>query len=233
MKYLYYKDTKVTDIKEEFNQEMHKIIYSYYYGAMNGNNVGLGELKRKWGTFWYKNKTKEDIMFSNSNTLRSELGVKGVFVIDKLWEVLSEVKHAPLAVEQEYCVQVGEHYVTGTIELIREIKLSKRKSSIDIVNYCLLDANPDKFVLNYDLSVTAQAYAFRNIFKRKEDSFTLYYLRKDKTYQVTRTQQHFDNFADIVNMVATSIEAELFYPKYSIECKGCNYQRNCHIRSAD
>lgn len=229
MKYVHAKETKADDIREEFNAKVIKTINSYYYNIMNGKNPSLYDVRKKWGSLWYKKKTKEDIMFSNSNTARNEMGMRGINYITSFYNEIIQIPHIPLSIEQEYCIKIRNHYLSGKVELIREVENPDKSRSIELVNFRMDDNNPDNFVLSYDLSITAQSYAFAKLFNAKEDRIVLYFLRRNKQYLTERDEKRFKAFENIIDKVAESIESEHFYHKYSAECRGCSYQKQCKI----
>lgn len=228
MKYVHSKEEKTLSLKEEFDEKLHKTIYAFYFNAKNGKSSTKNDIRKKWGSLWYKAQTKEEILFSNSNTERNEMGMRGAALIDIFHTSTVDTPVAPLIIGQEYTVPIGEHYLNGNIELIREVR-EKGRRVIELVDFRTDDVLPDEFVTRYDLAITAQSYAFRKLFAAKEGRIILHYLRRNKIYVTSRDKKSFTNYELIVNQVASSIAAKHFYPKYSLACKGCPYQRQCKI----
>lgn len=227
MKYVNHKENPELSLDDEFDICIHKTIYAYYYSIMNGKRMTLNDIRKKWGSLWYKDMTKEEIMFSNSNSIRSEMGMRGAHIIGNFYDNAISLPILPITVEQEYCIKINNHYLSGHIELIYETRKENRRRSIDLVSFRTDDEVPDNFVIKYDLATTAQSYAFREIFDAKENRIILDYLKKNKSYPTSRGKREFNSFKTVIDNVANSISSGFFYPKYSINCKGCPYQKRC------
>ncbi len=209
--------------KADFSIKIHKVIYSFYRNMFDGNLPGAEQLKNEWGTLWSKNLSLQDIMFRKRDE-HSDLEMKGLSMLISFHRHAKFNPCVPITVEQNYKVDIGKHQLTGTIELVREVKVDNT-DIIEIVDFKMGEYMPDKFYTDHDIYLTAQSYAFRKLFEAVENRIVYYFLKNGKVYYTSRDE--FSTFEYTINSIADSIENRVFYPKYSYACKSCPYQHEC------
>lgn len=221
---MYRNGIKLDTLNEEFSRKLHKVISYFYYSLMNDKNVTAEQLKQKWGMLWSTKMSPDEIMFRERNE-RTDLEYKGVSMLINFRR--SVASSAPIAVEQKYSIPCGEHELTGSIELIREVEGQGGARVIEIVDFKTGDQVPDAFTLAHDINLTAQSYAFRRLYGVNEDRIVYHHLKTNKPYFASRDNTEFRRMINIVNAVGNAIEREEYYPKYSQRCKSCRLQHEC------
>lgn len=227
IKYTLAKKNVQKTLREEFDEAMHKTIYYYYYSHMDNKVIDGPTLRKKWGSIWYNQQSPDEIMFSH-DTERSELGVKGVNMLLSFNEQVKDLPQLPIAIDHNYEIDIGKHSLSGNIEVVRETRKERtRKRYIEIIDYRTDDYLPDEFILQHDMYLTAQAYAFRKLYNAREDRIIFSFLKKNRIYYTNRPELEVKTFENVISNVTDCIEREYFYPKYSYKCKDCQYRKQC------
>jgi CRISPR/Cas system-associated exonuclease Cas4 (RecB family) len=231
---LYYQFRYVNGIEEdlsvpqEIHDEIHRLIYFFYYGVMdNKPALDILALKKKWGKMWFKDIDGEKYILTPKND-RSEAGIKAVPLIEHFHNFACQRPCMPLAVEQSFSVDIGDHTVSGMFEVVREVQDGPRRL-IEITNYKTGTQVPIQWNVDYDLSLSLQSYAFRQLFNAKEQRILVHYLRSDRVFATHRSNDHFDRMAKTIDLVARSITRGLFYPRETFLCNSCFYQNYCTV----
>jgi len=223
-------ESKACSINREFDEAIHKVLLYYYYKKMNGQEVGITAMKRRWGELWYTPGTPNDYALRENRyrDKRRQLELYGVMLIDAFYNNEGHTGAVPLIVNAQSQVQVGKHVVTVNIELVRRAKDKK----VELVDFRIGTVYPKNIVVNRDLSLSAQAKAFRTTFDMEEDRIILSYMHQAgmgaHDFTVRRTEEHIRKFECIAEMAITGIENEVFYPRYSKDCYTCLYQGMCN-----
>jgi CRISPR/Cas system-associated exonuclease Cas4 (RecB family) len=189
--------------------------------------ISSQQLKDRWGQLWSKQMTIEEIMFRRKDE-HSDLELKGVSMLINLHRYAKTNPSIPIAVDYNYEVNIGDCQLAGTLELVRETKASGEGRIIEITDFRTAEYSPDQFTLNHDMRLTAQSYAFRQLFKVEEDRLNYYLLKKGKQHFTQRDDNEFNKLTTIVNQVADDMSKQVVYPRYSLNCKQCQYQYECN-----
>lgn len=214
-------------ISQELDEKLHRLIYYFYYRIMNKDIPHLESVKRKWNSLWYGNMDPMEYILTPKND-RSEAGHKALPMIDNFYKSNCSVPGMPLAIEQEFTVRVGDHEVSGILELVREIQDGPRRV-IEIIDYKTGTQVPIQWNVDYDLYLSLQSYAFRTIFGAKEQRTLAHYLRSNRVFVTYRSQDHYERMASTVDQIAKSIYRGLFYPQESYMCNSCYYKNYCTV----
>ncbi len=134
----------------------------------------------------------------------------------------------PLALEEKFRIQIGEHFVVGKIDradqepegiVIVDYKTGKAKSSED---------EKDQKFADESLQFSIYALAAKEFFKWSLKELKFQYLSDNSTLKTTRNNSQMDETRQKILAIAQSIQSKSFTAKPSrIVCKGCDYQRIC------
>lgn len=216
-------------IKAQFGEQMHKAIASFYYNIMNGQIVTPEYMKNKWNQLWAKDLTIQEIIGRDQKDRHRQLQLIGLKMLVNFLETVSSNPGIPICVDEEFRLPVGKHILKGNWELIRETKGKKKKTIVEIVDFKTHhDNSPSWYMAHMDISITAQVYAFRQLFDAKEDRVIYHFLKNSGEYYATRENVDFIKFSKIINNVATCLENDIIYPRVTESCKSCIYQQACY-----
>ena len=71
------------------------------------------------------------------------------------------------------------------------------------------------------------AYAYRHIFKEKENEFLYTHIRKGREINVYRKQSDFNKLIRMLDNIGNAIENNLYWQKINYLCKSCPYSEAC------
>lgn len=215
------------DLNTQFKGEMKKVINHFFFRVMDNNIVPVETLQNKWEALWFDSKGIElgDVLFKNREA-KIKMGYQGVSMISNFHRTNSESPGVPLAVDFNYEVPIGRHIVTGTLDLVREIKEGYAKM-VEVVHFSTSNYVPDDWETKTNLYTTLQSYAFRKEFQVKEQRLTYYLLKTGKTFSTIRSPDDYSRLENFVDFVCTSINANLFYPRPSYTCRSCAVKEFC------
>ncbi len=216
-------------LHEQWAQAMHTAVYHFWYRLMDAKRITEQEMLDKWESLWYQRLgiTKEDIIFSRRDE-RVELGLRGTGIIQGFMRNMSQTQSVPVCVGKEFSVPIGDHIITGTFEVVRETKESGRRL-VEIIDYKTGQTVPDQTMVDMDLALSIQSYAFRHMFQAKEQRLTYYYMRHNRSINTVRESLHYRRMTETIKAVAGSIEANIYYPRQTFMCKSCMYKQYCDV----
>lgn len=204
-----------------------KVIMYFYYSLLNNRTPTLEDMQNRWQTIWNKDqKTIEDILFKENTNTRRNRNIIALKTIQKFYESEIRKKFVPIVVNSDVRVQVGDYYLTGTLELVREVK-EKRKSYIEITGFTNSIYNPSDFLINHDFKLTFQSYAFRKLFELKEDVLNLRNIKRSSEIKTSRNADEFKRFETIVNNIGYNVDRKKFHPIVTHQCRSCPYMDIC------
>lgn len=208
---------------EKFSEAMHTTLYYFWFKMMNDGRVTDVELIKKWESIWYDGNgiSAEDIMYYKKKDL-VDLGNKGTAMIQGFIRTNKNNPGYPIAVNMDFAVPIGDHHITGRFELVREIN-----RALEIVDYKTSMSIPDRVIVDRDIALTMQSYAFRHMFQKNENLLTYHYLRQNKPISTRRTRHDYDRLAETINAIAHCIEHKIYYPRDTFKCGSCEYKNHC------
>lgn len=214
---------------EAFSKTIHSVIYHFWYKIMNEGKASDLDLKNKWESMWFESNgiTKDDIIYGRKRD-KTDLGYKGLGYLQAFFRQVKYNTGVPICIDKEFMAPIGDHYVTGNLELVREVGNGAGKI-IEIIDYKTGRSLPDEKLVERDLALTLQSYAFRHMFQAKEQKLTYFYLRHARPLETMRGPSHYRRLTETVNSVAKCIEDQIFYPRQTYTCIGCGYKKYCDI----
>lgn len=179
---------------------------------------------------------------------------RGVEFIRNYHEATKWVKKQILATEHRFCVPIGDHFISGIVDVI---ELPEKSTTLKIVDF-KSGYRPNTMNLNHDTQFCTYLYAptqkefwcgsdedrdkytgFANgeelweKFQNYEIEGIWYDLRNSKEYNVgPRTQKDYDKLLMCIEQIARAIEFEVFVPDISGDsCGLCSYRDICPLFS--
>jgi hypothetical protein len=237
MKYHLVFDHKVPyhqPIREKFNECMRKTILFFYYSLLNENQITQEKLKQKWGQLWFTYISPEGMALRNERVILSntpadavrKLELEGASMVINFYRQNQTKRVLPIAVDYSYRIPIGNHVLVDSLELIRQVK-DGEKDVVEVVDFKTSEYKPDIFMTTHDLKLTMQVYAYRRLFKMKEQRILYHFLKGGKEIYSYRDDDEMKRFEMTVIAVANAIEKKLFYPNYSYLCNSCTLRMEC------
>ena len=228
------------NIHDEYHSAIIKTIQYFYYKIMDGQVIiGTDEIKNRWERNFQLQNDEADRHILEDYTQpanqgnprlrkrnkRRKLLYEGWGLLSKFHKSHYEDPGVPVAVDLDHRIKVGNIYVNGNIELARVIGEDKNK--VEIVSFRTRKKLPTDFEIRHDMSITFQAMLFRDAFGEKEDILTYYLLDNDRAIQTHRSSMDLQKLDTVISNVCTSIEQEIFFPRYTFQCYYCHAQEFC------
>lgn len=210
---------------------LHKVIMFFYYQVLNGNIPSLEVMRNKWYKQWNKDRsTLEDILFKPIEVATHPLAnytLEGLKVLELFYAEETNTDFMPIVVDTDVRVKVGDYHLTGTLELVRELRINDKQSIIELARFNNSRYATNQFLIDNDFKLTFQSYAFRKLFNTKENRLILYNIKKGEKIVTLRDEYHFKKFETIVKNVGDSISEKRFHPIVTYQCRQCLYQDVC------
>lgn len=230
-------DTSITSFKktpnkwhmtEQFDIALHHVAYGIFHQLEDGQYPSAYYVKKRWGVMWNQNRAKEQIIF-DTGSRRNEhrrLERKGLKALLDLHKDFSNGPGTPILIGKGYRIKVGDHTLSGVIDLVREIRDNTDKPIIEIMDF-KTDDRPTALHVKGDIEVTAASLAFQQLFGYKEQQITYYGVLSGQQTHTHRTTEDYQLLEHTVQNVATAIENQLYYPVLNHKCNECPFQKHC------
>jgi len=215
-------------IEEEFHSAVRKSIMFYYYQILNGKQPTLEQLKQKFGSLFYKDKTPEYILLhSTFDSNMNALTTQGIKTLTSFYDRELNKKFVPIMVDQDVRIPIAGHYLVMTIDLVREMQYDKR-NLIEVVTFINKQKNIDMFYANHSIPITAHSYAFRKLFGKVENRLIIQYMKNGKEFFTVRKDPELRRLEAIVRGITDTICNDRFYPVHNMQCRRCLYKDICN-----
>lgn len=228
-----------TDMKGKAYKDALATTISYYYSQrMAEETILLKGLYSKFQKTFYdlvgyegeKNPFDRDI--SETRHLvqmdKKKYINKGWEAIKKFYDDAEKEQQVIIAHNYPFKIPFGNIYITGNIDLIREVKDEYSPNRfVEVVSYSPSQRLPDEFTINHDLYITFMYYAFNYIFKNPPDRFVMSYISLKKELIVYRTKKEYNRLFASIKYFEEDINKKELYPRQGINCNICPVKEYC------
>jgi CRISPR/Cas system-associated exonuclease Cas4 (RecB family) len=219
---------------ERFRTCLDQAVMFFYYTIMNGRTPTLAHLQSKWFKLWDASAPfqAEEVAFKDAGNARrkavkSNLRVDAVKLLDKFYTEELEKEFMPIIVDTDVKVKIGNYYVTGRIDLVREVKESG-KNIVELTRFTGTRYGLDRFLVLNDFKFMYSVFAFRKLFETTEDVAIIRDIKKDERMTVEFNNSDFRKLETIINNIGDNIVAEKFHPQVMHQCLlTCPYKEIC------
>lgn len=229
-------DTRVSErnvpnkwhMAEDYDRALHHVLYGLFHEIADGKYPNAYYIKKRWGLAWSKGRPKEEILF-DTGSWRNEhrrLERKGLKALLDLHSYFKNSPGTPILIGKEYHIQIGNHTLTGVIDLVREVLDENGKPIIEIVDF-KTDDRPTILHVKGDMEVTAASMAFQKLFNYKENRITYLGLMTKKEQYTKRTEKDYELLNMAVDNIVRAINAHIYYPVLNDRCYECPFQKHC------
>jgi len=218
-------------IENQFENELRKIIYSFYHYIYDDQKIPtLKILLKQWHHKWDGRKQRAEFVHSIHNNSNSEEASRrrryrrGIEIIQEFYDNHRFTPGIPLLINKDYNIDIGRHRLQGTIPLIREIKGKYGRDLLEMVNYRLI-LRPD--ILRRDIETTANSLAFRVLMNTDEQRIIEYSMKHGNMALAKRNNDDYKVLMKVINNIDQALEHKIFYPVYNARCIECPYSLSC------
>lgn len=229
------KDTSRNQVKmetERYKNTLRQAAMFYYYNIMIGKPPNLNQLQNKWFKLWNaEDLTPEEIAFKDTGEIRRKTPVNyqmlAMKALTKFFDEETKKEFAPIIVDTDVRVQIGRHYVSGTIDLVREVKTEKG-NIIELDRIISTKYGLQNFLVLNDFNLLFQVYAFRKLFEAKEDVSVEKDIKNGTELRIIIGENELRKLEAIVNNIGDCIDEERFHPQAMHEClMQCPFKQIC------
>jgi CRISPR/Cas system-associated exonuclease Cas4 (RecB family) len=215
---------------ELYDVALHKSIAYLFNSVQDGFYPSKMNLSKRWGFLWTKPRAdQEDIRFRQTSW-RDTHQIKnkqGWEKLQKVWEYYKENDGAPIMVNYPYEIQIGEHILVGTVDLVRVVKNEKGREEIVMTEFVTDERNAPFLHVRRDWRVTAASYAFRKIMQVSEQKIVYHGIISGKLTETKRDEQDYQQLEHLLNSIDHMSKHDIFYPVFNDRCLTCPYQKYC------
>jgi len=207
--------------RDYLNNILIKTIYYFYNTILDEDRIPKEkEIIDVWSDL-YVMKEKQ-LIFKNPTMRKEQLNYAREY-LKKFYLKHKYNPGIPIGIDIRYDINIGNHKITnGKLQLIRIKDDKTQLVFFDNGRYI-----PDDFRRDNDIRFSLMAYAYRNIFKIKEEEFLYTHSRKAKEINVFRNQADFKKMINALDSIGKAIENNLFWQRISYLCKSCPYNEIC------
>lgn len=216
------------DANKEFEKAIRGALIHFYKRLLKGRRAPESELREAFQTRWYKPEDKEKFLFGPSE---NELSVnhKAVSMLNVFFRKEKYNPGTPIEVDRDFTIQIGDHFIQDTLDLVREIDDDDGKKKVQIVNFRASDRPPEEFYVEQDLRSTILSFGYRTINAKREDEIVYYMLKNGRQEKSFKGESDYEKMKRSAGKIIRGIESNIFYPRASFRCRQCPYQEICKI----
>lgn len=219
---------KVSDnsinIEEEYNKAFKKTIYGFLVSSQD-SNPDFSTIKNIWGRLWIKQKKIIELIYEKPKSWRDTHNEKrklGIYSLKNFYDYYSKTPSFPILFNKEYECNIDDIILVGNFDIIREVD-----SKIQIINIKSSSRHFNSIHIDKDIETTAMIYAFRELFKIKEDDVLIYNAEKSKRRHTARSDKDFKMLEDVIVGIKKCIDQNIFYSCPNYKCHNCSYKIKC------
>lgn len=204
-----------------------RVFLHYYYSMQYSPRNKTETYLKKWYSKLEKNPmTPEEIIVSKCKNKKIVDNIMAAERIHEFCEKENKRNVIPIAVEQKYNIKIGKIFITGTIDVIREVNENKH-NYLEIVKYNTDEFVPNKHALDYDFSLTMDVMAFRRLFLKKEDRVVVHHVATGNEIVIKKEDYQIKWLQKTLSIVGDEMANGSAYPKYTKKCGICECRKEC------
>lgn len=217
-------------ILELYDEALHKTIGYIFNRVQDGFYPSEANLGKQWGNVWIKPRSvNEDIRFRHTSwrdthNRKREQGWKR---LKDVWAYYKEHDGTPIMVNTYYEVPIGEHILTGTIDLVRVERNENGREEIVMTEFVTDERNAPFLHIKRDWRVTAASYAFRKMMNVSEQKIVYHGIISGRIFNTGRQEDDYAQLEYLIDSIQHMRKHEIAYPVFNERCVTCPYQKFC------
>lgn len=206
-------------------QAVRSAILYYFKSLQEGKPVTIQDALDFFGKRWYGEiKRREEILYSHTLRRKIPAANEAGIWIHAFLRGYERRPVRPILVDEPYETKISWHTIRGRFDLVQEVPGDR--PSIEIVHLSFNKTAPKDFYLRTHMGLTVASYAFRTIYRRRENALVFAWLRGGGTYTTYRTP------ADYKRLRAQARQAAWYaredpMPRFGAHCISCPHQDAC------
>ena len=223
-------DPNHNNLKELYDNVLHKCFYEYLLGLQNNSSInGLETLKYRWGKEWIKQKKNSQLLCTPSATKRDTYDAKRKAGIDAIitFDKLMNTPQYPILINKQYSLTIDSITLTGVWEYVREVEINGKK----VFQILKFKTENNRFNvacnMNHDIELSAAAMAFLKAFNVESVQLVYVDIYKKKLITSFRNIKDYDLFKQTVISVAHWIKYNIRCVSPDKRCYHCEYRDVC------
>ena len=172
-------------------------------------------MKKRWETVW-KN-------FCPDPAARMKYNTKAMGILMAFHGWAQKNSGIPIEIDRDYIINFGDNQLKGSLCIVRQAKDDK----IDMLAPKYWTRAVDDFRIETDMEYITSFMAFKSMYGVDLNGCTLLLLKDMKEISVAREEEMYDRAVKTINAICSSIESELWYPRWNIHCSNCCYKEFC------
>jgi hypothetical protein len=202
-----------------FEQAARILVLHFFYHTMSGSYPSLTGMKECFERIWYADEPdiQEKLQWRDPSLAR-KLENKIFDGILKFYEKETNRSFRTLMVEQHFEIPIGEHTLSGCLDVIRDIGKQVEIISVRPV------LSP--YAVTFDTVLTVSSFAFRHLYAVKEDLLTAYFFPGCREINTKRKR---DSYRGLLGLLDYLAGEPAFYPRYNSDCHRCGFRDRCSL----
>lgn len=217
-------------VVELYDEALHKSMFYIFHRIQDGFYPSVANVSKIWGNVWLKPRADhEDIRF-RSTSWRDTHRIKekqGWELLKKAHTFFKDNHGTPIMVNYEYEVEIGQHTLVGTIDLVEVARNEKGREEIRMTEFLVDERNMPFLHIRRDWKLTAASYAFRKLMKLNEERIVYHGIISGKRHDTIRDESDFKQLEHLIDIIVKATDMGLFYPSFNERCSTCSYQKMC------
>lgn len=222
---------KKPHIKERYIQSMKHMACSFFHLLQDGHNPTLKNIMRHWLKVWGGPQTKKDILQNINNRTQWKYDYhywfqNGLNRIPIFYERYIKNPGMPVMVASKYRVPLGKHILTGEIDLVREV-IYDNITQLELVTFVV---KKQDIRTQFNLDITANSYAFRKLYCKKEDILAYHNLHTGLIEVAYRNKNDYISLLLLIEGISYAVNNNQYYPMINDTCDKCSYLDKCQSK---
>ena len=217
-------------VVELYDKALHKSVFYIFHRIQDGFYPSLANLSKTWGNVWIRPRAEvESIKFQSTSwrDTHKRKESQGWSNLKRIHEYYEAEHGTPIMVDYTYEIPIGNHTLTGTIDLVETKRNKAGREEIVMTEFVVDERNMPYLNIRRDWKVTAASYAFRKVMRVSEQKIVYHGIVSGKRHDTIRDQDDYTQLEHLINIIVESTERELFYPSFNTRCESCPFQKLC------
>lgn len=215
---------------EVYEKALKKMAHYIFNSIQDGRYPTIANMAKAWGNVWIKPRASMQKIEYAETSWRDTHQIKerqGWNHTRAMQEFFKDNHGSPIMVNYKYDVEIGNHRITGSIDLVETVKNKKGGEDIILTHFLVDEKRIPNINIRRDWTVTAASYAFEKLIKVRESKIVYHGIVSGKHHNTVRDEDDYKQLEFLIDTIAKTIEMDLFYPRINERCYSCPFQKTC------
>lgn len=211
--------------KEQLDEIVRITLKQYHQSLVDGEEMTAQDAILLMERLWYGDLKREDVLLSRQVKQKMPAAKEAGAWIEYYFRYRKKLLANIIDANVPFTVRVGDIQVSCMIDLVQEIDTGDGKR-LELLTFTLAKRRPTDFYLRTHIDITLQSYAFRSLYKTKEDAIVVWWVPGGEAIETHRTPADFAKLKAQIEQAAWWAQAYPT-PRYGIHCNACLFQDEC------